>query len=146
MNEIMHMLQPVLQQRFGLKAHHETREVPVFALELAKGGPKFSPAPPPANAADIPRLAFNGHGYTFHRSSMTNVAMALSQIPEVGRPAIDHTGLVDGYTFTFDWSAKTHPDESVFTAIKDQLGLKLEPSKAPVDFVVIEDIQRPSEN
>jgi uncharacterized protein (TIGR03435 family) len=146
MNEIMHMLQPVLQQRFGLKAHHETREVPVFALVLAKGGPKFSPATPPQNAADIPRLAFNGHQYTFHRAPMSMVALGLSQIPQVGREVIDQTGLTGGYTFSFDWSAKTNPDESVFTAITDQLGLKLEPTKAPVDFVIVDDIQRPSEN
>ena len=77
---------------------------------------------------------------------MSFLALQLSRVPEVGRAVVDHTGLAGEYTWNFDWSAKTHPDESVFTAITEQLGLKLEPTRTPVDFVVIDDIQRPSAN
>ena len=147
-NEILRMLQPVLEQRFGLKVHHEMREVPVYALVVAKGGPKFGPAPPPANAGEARAsgAAYNGHLWTIRREPMSFLALQLSRIPEVGRNVVDRTGLNGDYALNFDWSAKLNPDESVFTAITEQLGLKLEPTKAPVDFLVIDEIQRPSEN
>lgn len=147
MKEIMRMLQPVMEQRFGLRVHHAMREVPVFSLVVAKGGPRFSPAPAPANETDgRPTTRFNGHLWTFNRVPMSIAALQLSRIPEVGRNVIDKTGLSGNYSFSFDWSAKTNPDESVFTAVTEQLGLKLEPTKAPVDFLVIDDVQRPSVN
>jgi uncharacterized protein (TIGR03435 family) len=77
---------------------------------------------------------------------MTFLALQLSRIPEVGRNVIDRTGLKGDYKLNFDWSSKTDPDVSVFTAIKEQLGLTLEPTKSPVDFLVIDHIEQPSEN
>ena len=77
---------------------------------------------------------------------MSFLALQLSRIPEVGRNVIDQTGLKGSYRFTFDWSAKTNPDETVFTAVKEQLGLALKPAKAPIDFLVIDHIEQPSEN
>ena len=148
MEQILVMLRPVMEQRFGLTTHHESREVSVYALVLAKGGPKFAPAPPAATEAEAQAVTakYNGHLWTVSREPMSFLALQLSRIPEVGRNVIDQTGLKGDYRFNFDWSSKTDPDVSVFTAIKEQLGLTLEPTKSPVDFLVIDHIERPSEN
>ena len=148
MNQIFLMLRTAMEQRFGLKVHHETREASVYALVLAKGRPKFGPAPPPANDAEAREVGarYNGHLWTVNREPMSFLALQLSRIPDVGRNVIDQTGLKGDYRFNFDWSSKTDPDVSVFTAIKEQLGLSLEPTKGPVDFLVIDQIERPSEN
>jgi len=147
-NAILRMLQPVMEQRFGLKIHHELRQVPAYALLVNRTGPKFRRAPAAAtqDEARLGDASYNGHLWTVRREPMSFLALQLSRVPEVGRVVVDQTGLAGEYTWNFDWSAKTHPDESVFTAITEQLGLKLEPTRTPVDFVVIDDIQRPSAN
>jgi bla regulator protein BlaR1 len=148
MDQIFLMLRSAMEQRFGLRTHHETREVPVYALVLAKGGPKFGPAPPAANEAGAREVGakYNGHLWTVNREPMSFLALQLSRIPEVGRNVIDQTGLKGDYRFNLDWSSKTDPDVSVFTVVKEQLGLTLEPTKSPVDFLVIDHIELPSEN
>jgi uncharacterized protein (TIGR03435 family) len=147
-DQIFLMLRTAMQQRFALKTHDETREVSVYALVLAKGGPKFAPAPRPANEGEAHQVGarYNGHLWTVTREPMTFLALQLSRIPDVGRNVVDQTGLKRDYRFNFDWSSKTDPDISVFTAILDQLGLTLQPAKGPADFLVIDQIERPSEN
>lgn len=148
MDQIFLMLRSAIEQRFGLKTHDETRVVPVYALLVAKGGPKFGAAPPlvSAEVAHEVRAKYNGHLWTVSREPMSFLALQLSRVPDVGRNVIDQTGLKGDYRFNFDWSSKTDPDVSVFTALKEQLGLTLEPTKSPVDFLVIDSIERPSEN
>jgi uncharacterized protein (TIGR03435 family) len=148
MDQIFLMLRPAMEQRFGLVLHHQTREVPAYALVLAKGGPKFAPAPPPANEAEANQVGarYNGHLWTVNREPMTFLAIQLSRIPEVGRKVIDQTGLKGDYRFNFDDPSRTDPDLSVFTALTEQLGLTLKPAKAPDDFIVIDHIERPSAN
>jgi len=145
---IFTMLRSVVGQRFGIVLHHEAREVPAYALVLAKGGPKFGPAPPPANEAEANEVGakYNGHLWTVNREPMTFLALQLSRIPEVGRKVIDQTGLEGKYRFNFDVPSTTDPDLSVFTALTEQLGLTLKPTKAPADFIVIDHIERPSAN
>lgn len=148
MNQILAMLQPILEERFGLKTHRDKREMQLYALLLAKGGPKFGPAPAPSGVVDQQerRASFNGHQWLVNREPMSFLALQLSRIPDIGRNVIDQTGLKGDYKFTFDWSSKTDPDVSVFTALKEQLGLKLEPTKGPVEVLVIDHIAPPSEN
>lgn len=148
MDQILLMLRPVMEQRFGLRAHHETRKVPVYALVLDKVQPKFGLAPPAANEAGAREVGakYNGHLWTVNREPMSFLALQLSRIPDVGRPVLDQTGLQGEYKFNFDWSSRTNPDESVFTAVKEQLGLRLKPTKGFVEFLVIDYIERPSEN
>jgi uncharacterized protein (TIGR03435 family) len=148
MDQIFLMLRTALEERFGLEVHHETREVAAYALVLAKGGPKFGPAPPAATEAEAREVTatYNGHLWTVRREPMSFLALQLSRIPDVGRNVVDQTGLKGDYRFNFDWSSKTDPDVSVFTAITEQLGLKLEPAKAPIDILVIDHIERPSQN
>ena len=69
---------------------------------------------------------------------MSFLALQLSRIPEVGHNVIDRTGLKGDYRFNFDWSSTPNPDMSVFTAVTEQLGLALKPTKAPIDFLVID--------
>ncbi len=147
-DQIFLMLRTALEQRFGLKVHHEAREVPVYALVLAKGGPKFGLAPATPSEAEAREggARYNGHLWTVNREPMSFLALQLSRIPDVGRNVVDRTGLKGDYQFNFDWSSKTDTDVSVFTAVKEQLGLTLEPARSPIDFLVIDQIERPSEN
>ena len=152
------MLQALLADRFQLAVHHETKEAPVYALVVAKNGPKFHAATPPA----LPHMPISMGGglLTFEGAPMSTLARLIAQV--IGRPALDRTGLTGNYAFTLKWT----PDEfdlpanpqqsdetsaepagiSIFTVIQDQLGLKLESTKGPVDFLVIDHIEKPSPN
>jgi uncharacterized protein (TIGR03435 family) len=134
------MLQTLLAERFQLRFHHETREVPTYALVVAKGGPKLTP---------IVRREGAEPGISM---GMNAVLLALY----AGRPVVDKTGLTGSYSFTpLDWAAMIQARDgaaaaptltSVFTEVEDKWGLKLEPQKGPSDVLVIDHIERPSEN
>jgi uncharacterized protein (TIGR03435 family) len=147
-DQIWIMLRSVMEQRFGLGARRETREMPVYALVLAKGGAKFGPAAPVSSETDPHEVAasWNGHLWTVNRKPMSFWALQLSHLPDVGHSVIDRTGLKGDYKFTFDWPSRADPDVSVFTALEEQLGLKLESTKGPVEVLIIDHIERPSEN
>jgi uncharacterized protein (TIGR03435 family) len=156
------MFQAILVERFGLKVHHETRELTVYALVVANGGPKMTPSTlRPSDSAGIqgePGVLHPGRGKETGRgTTMEFLARDLSL--QLGRKVVDRTGLAGRYDFTLTWT----PDDSVavtgggvesgatqgpslFTAVQEQLGLKLELVKAPVDVVVIDHIEKPSEN
>jgi uncharacterized protein (TIGR03435 family) len=146
MDQILTMLRPVLEERLALKTHAEKREVKVYALMLAKGGPKFNPAPSGVADPQERAASYNGHQWIVNREPMSFLALQLSRIPDVGRNVIDQTGLKGDYKFKFDWSSKLNPDISVFTALKEQLGLKLEPTKDFVGVLIIDHIAPPSGN
>jgi bla regulator protein blaR1 len=165
------MLQPLLADRFGLKFHHETRELPVYALVVAKGGPKLKESKPETAGTDgTPArhmTMINGRGSIEGQgSTMDNLAHVLS--PTVGRTIVDKTGLTGNYDYTLHWTPDDAPPPmaggpdgarppgenapadtsgpSLLTAIQEQLGLKLESEKGPVDVIVIDHIDKPSEN
>jgi uncharacterized protein (TIGR03435 family) len=169
--EKQHMLQALLEDRFKLKTHWETHEGDVFNLVLAKGGSKLQPAGsmPPTDAekkymgtdADgKPRLlplhqVNDGHGYDWigHSCTMENLVSILSTM--FGRPVIDKTGLTDTYDFVvkyrgrFDRDRPADDDDPTLpldSAIKAQLGLQVEPAKGPVRVLVIDHIEKPTEN
>ncbi len=153
-----HMLQALLADRFQLKAHKETRELPVYALVVAKSGPKFLESK--ANGTTIDA----GHGKIGVQGGDNTVALLAEQLANrLGRPVIDKTGIQGRYDLALQWA----PDEaaaprlnapeglspapdssgpSIFTAIQEQLGLKLESQKGPVQVLVIDRIEMPSEN
>jgi uncharacterized protein (TIGR03435 family) len=151
----------VLKERFGLAVHHETRDLPEYALIAAKGGVKLEDGKPDPNAApDMKR------GSEWYRTRMdggvkkiewagTRIDPLLQLLSnETGRTVVDKTGLTGKYFFTLSWrgamaqaaddAANSTPD--LFAAIQEQLGLKLEPMKGPVDVVVIDHLERPGEN
>lgn len=145
------LLRQLLNERFGLKFHRESREMSAYALQVVKGQPKLLPA---VNADAQPLETTDGHEWerteNFRSYSMADFVM-LQQL-FMDRPLVDQTGLTGRYDFKLTYSygnptdtnAETAPP--IFTAIQEQLGLKFEPVKAPVDTFVIDHIERPTPN
>ena len=150
------MMQGLLSDRFKLITHFESKDLPVYALVPAKEGPKLKDAGPPQNPTDM-SLHGGGSGLiTAQHITMPFVAQHLSD--RLGRLVIDKTGLTGYYDFKLEWT----PDEtegngvppppadrtgpSLYTAIQEQLGLKLETQKAPVKILVIDRAEKASEN
>jgi uncharacterized protein (TIGR03435 family) len=196
-----HMLQKLLQDRFQLTLHRETKELPVYNLVIAKGGSKLQeskpddaagrgdkPADPALAAALASKMASTGGpsaavgggnaggggksvtvvpggATSFSFSSgrggvrttsgrgTTTAALATSLASIAGRPVLDKTGLTGKYDYKLEYAPDdSQPDAdspagpSIFTAVQEQLGLKLEAAKGPVEIVVIDHIQKPSGN
>jgi uncharacterized protein (TIGR03435 family) len=146
--QIMQMLQALLEDRFKLAVHRETRELPVFSLVVGKGGPKFHQVTDDGSETEIGGRS--GYQIAARHISMKTLAGALQGY--VGDPVRDMTGLTGIFDIKLDFS----PDESlspgatsgtsIFTAVQEQLGLKLEGGKGPVEVVVIDHVEKPSEN
>ncbi|HEV2645001.1 MAG TPA: TIGR03435 family protein [Acidobacteriaceae bacterium] len=142
------MLQDLLADRFAMKWHRETRDLPVYALVIAKGGSKLKESQPEETA--------KGAMFSKGQGEVDAVASSLEALPmfltrELDRPVVDRTGLTGRYDFTLRFapgpSAQEDSDAaSIFTAVEEQLGLKLEPSRAPLDVLVIDHIEKPSAN
>ncbi|HTV54534.1 MAG TPA: M56 family metallopeptidase [Terriglobia bacterium] len=194
-----HMLQNLLRDRFGLTAHRETRTLPIYALVIAKNGPKLQVSkighalPPPrgtvkagAPGGPLIRVRFGAgeQEITSQGTAITFLAQVLSQ--QLGRTVVDKTGLQGRYDFTLKWTADIGRGQmvggpgpggpgpgaggggqsmagmppaagssdsssdssgpSVFTAVQQQLGLRLKPEKGPVEVLVIDHVEQPSAN
>jgi uncharacterized protein (TIGR03435 family) len=150
------MMQRLLADKFKLAVHNETRELPVYALVLAKGGMKFQAAKDPNSGVRSSGRTgqLKGQGVT-----MADLAKALTRTlqTELGRVVIDQTNLTGKYDLTLKWTPSMgsppmlngQPDTSapdIFTAVQEQLGLKLESTKAPVPVLVVDHAELPSEN
>ena len=147
------LLRKLLAERFGLKTHQERREMPVYALTVAKSGPKMEPSKGDPNA--LPDSVGGTDEKGRQARKFTNVSMSdLAPLLQfhVDRPVVDQTGLKGRYDFKLQWTVDeantTEPDAlpGLFTAIQEQIGLKLEPLKAPADVLVVDDIGRPEAN
>jgi uncharacterized protein (TIGR03435 family) len=147
------MVRKLLEQRFGLKEHMEEREMPVFALTVAKDGPKLTPSKGDPNG--MPRQDVNGGNgerrLQFFNTSMKD--MTLLMLLEVDRPIVDRTGLKGRYDFKLNYTndeSRAPTDGSappgLFTAIQEQDGLKLDPVKAMAPVLVVDAVERPSAN
>ena len=166
------MVQALLEDRFQLKLHREARESRAYALVAAKGGIKLQASkagsceerkPDTAGPKICGNFTWSQQGLDGTAISMETFVTALAQTLQ--QPVIDQTG----FTGTFDVHAEWAPDQStpgilvpdvgppdggatdsngksIFTALQEQLGLKLESTKAPVEFLVIDRLERPSEN
>ena len=143
------MLQALLADRFGLKVHHETRELPAYRLVVAKDGLRMQKT----SADEIPGVSFGRGQITARGISVDVLVLMLSGLAE--RTVVDKTGLTGSYDVNLRWT----PDDAVgpsqtsldsnpsfFTAVQEQLGLKLEPSREPLDTIVVDHVERPSEN
>lgn len=160
-----HMLQVLLADRFQLKVEWRTREGTNYSLVVARGGPKMSTKlQPPTkeqvarfDGARVPPLYQTGCGpigceYVAHGATMTMLAQALDG--QMGTNVVDKTGLTDKYDFTLRYSGSVPGTEGrdpeawspLIIALPEQLGLKLVPSKGPVEVIVIDHIERPSPN
>lgn len=138
------MVQALLADRFNLKVHGETRVLPSYDLLLAKGGSKLQVSHANGKSLGIRPTSFDGESLT-----TTIIAEQLSQI--AGRVVVDKTNLTGRYDLKLQWSADEAPvtedsAPSLFTAIQEQLGLKLEPAKDPVAVLILDHVELPSAN
>ena len=153
-DDIAAMMRSLLAQRFKLQAHVEKRGRPVYALTLAREDGTLGPNLRSSKCAEAdegkpPCVARFGRG-AIAAGGFTMEWLAVNLRGAAGRPVVDRTGLTGGYDFTLDYSfgppsLDSAPDgkPSLFTAVQEQLGLKLEPAQAPLPVVVIERIERP---
>lgn len=155
------MLQRLLAERFTLRVHHETRQLPIYQLVMIKDGVfgrdmrraavdcmeewKKLGKPDARNLA-CGSLQRTGPGrVTGHAVEMGPLVGSLYDW--TGRPVVDRTGLNGRFDFTLTWALEGSPDTdaaSIFTAVQEQLGLKLEPSRGPVDVLVVDGAERPA--
>lgn len=168
-DQVSRMLQNLLVERFGLKFHREKKDLPVYALEVGKNGPKLHKAEQGGPGGDKPMMIMRPGRMEAKKMSMSGFVEMLSNL--VDRPVIDMTGLTGFYDVTLDipmeemsamhggmmrsmgpppGDAGPSPEgasaPSIFSSIQ-QLGLKLEPRKAPLDLVVIDSGDKvPTEN
>jgi uncharacterized protein (TIGR03435 family) len=148
--QIAAMIIPLLADRFHLAAHIESKMLPVYELVVARGGTKFQ-----LSQTEAPGGGGWGKGGTFRSLNLKGGSMAdlAAMLPDqVHRNVIDKTGLVGRADITLKWSDDVAAQQgssdvvSIFTAVEEQLGLKLMPSKGPVDTLVIDHIEMPSPN
>ena len=160
------MMQAVFEDRLKLKAHLGSKEVPMYQLVIAKGGPKLQEGKPGdtyANGIKLPDgTPIGGAGAFMGRGSYTGQQVTVLDLLNMlkgptGRPVIDKTGLTGEYDISLHWApdlgasspGPAPPDDtlpSIYTALEDQLGLKLEPTKGTIPTIVIDHIEKPSEN
>jgi uncharacterized protein (TIGR03435 family) len=157
-DELKAMLQALLAERFRLAVRFEKKELPVYALAVARNGPKLHRA-----AGDTPAtMLLTGGGLVFQSVSMADFADRLANRPlRVDRPVVDKTGLNGSWDFTLKFAdnaaelksslegmEKGDPGgPSLFTVIQEQLGLRLEPAKSSIDALMVEHADRiPGDN
>lgn len=160
-DQLRPMIKALLEDRCRLKVRMETKEMPVYVLAAGKNGPKLTPN---TGAEPGPMFRMGRGQIDVKKASMAMLAQHLSQ--QLGRTVIDKTGLAGDYDFNLTWTPEpgqgggpfggSLPPEvlpaadstgpTIFTALQEQLGLKLESQKGPVPVVVIEQIEKPSEN
>ncbi len=148
--QLPHMLQVLLAERFHLSIHRETKEQPVYALIPGKGRPRLHESLP---AGGKPSVRQSGYSFTFTNAAMSNLVGVLSQL--TGRKVLDRTGLPGQYDFTLSYApdrggagregvsppVDNLPD-SVFTSLREQLGLNLEAQKSQVEFIAVDRLDR----
>jgi bla regulator protein blaR1 len=155
------MLQALLRDRFQLKVHIETKEMPVYGLTVERNGPRLVP-----NTGAARQFRSGNGSLTVNKGAMTELVSWLSE--ELGRVVVDKTGLKAEYDYTLAWTPEAGqggpesigqpPDTrggvtpnssdgpSIFTALQQQLGLRLVSQKGPVEIVVLDSAEKPSEN
>ncbi len=149
---IKEMLQNLLADRFQLKFHRDPKEMQAYVLTVSKNGAKMTPV----NTPEPGRVSRKGMGLIAGtHATAAQLAESLSDVALNGRyildrPVLDRTGLSGVYDFTLTWTPETStPDlsgPSLFTALQEQLGLKLETQKAQVEILVIDHVEKASAN
>ena len=150
LKQTQEMYQKLLADRFHLIFHREMREIPIYSLTVAKGGPLLKIADP---NEDLNAGNSGGGGertLKFSNTSMKDFALNMNFYED--RPVIDQTSLPGRYDFTLQWTDDVARESgpgvppSIFTAIREQLGLRLDAVKGPAEVLVIDRLDRPSEN
>jgi uncharacterized protein (TIGR03435 family) len=140
----------LLEDRFQLKYHREQKEGPIYWLELSTPG-KIGAALKPSGLDSKPNMSTNSNGsrtmMKATKMSMADIAAALRR--QASRPVEDHTNLKGDFDFEIEWApeeTQDSTDPSLFTVLKEQLGLTLKPAKGAIETLVIDQIAHPSEN
>jgi bla regulator protein blaR1 len=161
-------LQAALAEHAGLVVSHETKVLPVDALVVAEGGPKLQPSQSPDEGDRVKtgmRMLLKGGGQdsVVEAQGITTADLARQLSLQLSLPVLDKTGLSGHYNFNLHWSqnpnppsdatetdaanaSSASPEPALLTALQQQLGLKLEPQKQPMDVLVIEHLNKPNEN
>jgi uncharacterized protein (TIGR03435 family) len=152
--ESRRMLQDLLQDRFSLRFHRDTAQRAVYALTLTKDGPKFKPS-----TRERTNIRVTPKSFDIQRGNVAAITGVLASA--LGRPVIDRTGLAGVYDLSLQWDdasiseggvfrrelPASAPDHgSVFTAIQEQLGLRLDSQRAPIELIVIDMCEKPTAN
>jgi uncharacterized protein (TIGR03435 family) len=165
LDEQMSMLRNLLADRFKLTFHREQKELSLYALAVAKGGPKLKESSAPPDA--LPELVSvvypeDGGGVRIvlpaRNATMAQFASLMNRAI-LDRPVVDQTGLSGKFDFDLEWTpdetqfggnvppgTPEHPKPDLFAAMQQQLGLRLEATKGPIEALVIDRVERPSEN
>jgi uncharacterized protein (TIGR03435 family) len=154
--ETRRMLQNMLEERFSLRLHRETQPLPVYVLSIARSGSKLKASDPTGST----NVKAGGNSVSVQHGELARMTQLLATV--LGRPVVDRTGLKGLYDFSLRWddapireggvpgldapAAPGTDHGSIFTAIQDQLGLRLEPQRAPIDVIVVDRMDRPSQN
>jgi uncharacterized protein (TIGR03435 family) len=152
--QFQEMVRKVLEERFGLKFHTEKRDMPRYVLTVAKGGPKLELTKSAPDALPNERGTGDSTSRTLQMENVSMGELAHNLQGALDRPVVDETGLKEKYDFTLKWLRQDAPVSAdadsnlspLFTAIQEQLGLKVEPSKGEVDVLVIEKVAEPSKD
>jgi uncharacterized protein (TIGR03435 family) len=142
--ELNQMLQTLLAERFHLKLHHETRSLQGYAIVVAKDGLKMKPSAPGTRG----HTSDNPGSVVSTAASISRLALKLSVLLKV--PVVDESGVNGSFDFTLHWipdgAADPTAGPSLFTAMQEQLGLRLEGRKVPTDMLVVDHAEPPSAN
>jgi uncharacterized protein (TIGR03435 family) len=153
-SERKQMLRALLEERFQLKLHRSPRMSAVFALVVAKGGSRMKESTAEANVPP----GFYNCGPTCRsgrRIPMEMLAGTLqtileflprNELDDLNLPVVDKTSLTGQFDITLQWSARSGDGPDIFTAVEEQLGLKLQRAKAEVEAIIVDQVQRPAEN
>jgi uncharacterized protein (TIGR03435 family) len=137
------MVRSLLEDRFKLRLHRETRQMPIYALVVARPNIIRPSAVDCRKEPDKCRIESAAGHYSAVGLTMNNFLIFLSTTVE--RVVVDRTGLQGAYDVEFDWASEAGSDKpSIFTAVQEQLGLKLEADRGQVDILVIDHVERPS--
>jgi uncharacterized protein (TIGR03435 family) len=151
--QMLLMLQGLLEDRFKLKVHRETKEGNVYVLSVAKGGPKLKPPKEgDPSFVHMQRMTPNElpgvlYAHVGQNASMAQLCEALWD--QLHAPVLDRTGVTGNWDFRVEYAvegAAAEAGPSIFTAVQSQLGLRLEAAKGPLETLVIDHAEKPSEN
>lgn len=146
-------IQSLMADRFKFKCHMTTKELPIYELVPAKGGAKLTPTTAPPEKQGSTSSNGNNHSVKLVATGIGMDGLTRYLSSEVGRSVVDKTGLTGRYDITMTWmpamASTTDSDASgatIFTALEEQLGLRLVSAKGPVNVLAIDSVERPSEN
>jgi uncharacterized protein (TIGR03435 family) len=145
--EFRALLQSLLADRFTFRYHRDTKQLTMYSLAVAKGSPKLTEHTGEAGGSSNTNSRSGKTTMTVTKGTMASLASHLEG--QTGRIIKDNTGLKGAYDYKLEWSNDQAEDSSLpslFTALQEQLGLRLDSTKGPVEMIVIDRVERPSEN